>query len=406
MSVRLAVLGQPVIERDSLAISLPAKAVGLLTLLATHDEAQPRERVIEWLWPERDPEASRKNLRNTLWLVRRDLGTNVIDSRSIRLSLGADACADVRAFVAQGALDLYRGPFLDGMSFDDAPEFDQWVSVERDRWQSTFLTLLASAIADRREHRAWEAVAALAQRGLAQAPFDESLHRALMESLARLGRRTEALQHVEQVRAMLDRELGLELSHETLALRDAIMDDRLDVAESRQQSTSNGMLALALSASLSTLPTSPYEMVSPAQSLAQGWALALDHDSRDDACETFAALSDRRRVFDPEIAAQANLELAMMALADDDRDEAQRCLTAAQSETSTGVSFQRLCHGVAAVLDAAGGDEASTWFAREYLPGLLVAARCELVQLLARRGDLTPNVSAMMERFALRKISV
>jgi hypothetical protein len=38
----------------------------------------------------------------------------------------------------QGALELYRGEFMEGFSVEDAPEFELWLEAERARWRALF----------------------------------------------------------------------------------------------------------------------------------------------------------------------------------------------------------------------------------------------------------------------------
>ena len=136
MSVQLALLGQPQIFCDERSVVLPKKAVGLLAYLATHSEPQPRDQLIELLWPERDPVAGRKDMRNTLWVIRRALGNETVTSQAGRLALAAEVWVDVQVFTHLNRLDLYRGPFLDGLYVDDAPDFEQWMVSEQAHWQA------------------------------------------------------------------------------------------------------------------------------------------------------------------------------------------------------------------------------------------------------------------------------
>jgi hypothetical protein len=124
-------------------MALPRKAIGLLAYLATHQDPQPRDRLIELLWPERDPAAGRKDMRNTLWTVRQALGSEAIASESGSLALGKDTWVDVHEFARGASPDLYRGPFLDALYFDDAPDFEQWLANEQTHWQERYQTLCA-----------------------------------------------------------------------------------------------------------------------------------------------------------------------------------------------------------------------------------------------------------------------
>ncbi len=66
-AIHLGFLGVLSMRRDDRPIELRrAKSAALLLYLAVARVAQPRERVLDLLWPESLPQAARKNMRNTL----------------------------------------------------------------------------------------------------------------------------------------------------------------------------------------------------------------------------------------------------------------------------------------------------------------------------------------------------
>lgn len=245
---RLYFFGPPRCERDGQPVDLPAKAIGLLGYLALAETAAPRERLLGLFWGESAEEAARKNLRNTLWAIRRALGEEALLADGDRLALGAAVWADVRQFeqahkaldrraapvpptLAQlrAAADLYTGPFLDGLALVEAPEFELWLTAERERLAQAVLALWAAEIAAHAQMGDWRSVAARARRVLAHDSLQEPAVRALMEAQARLGARSEALHQYDVLRSILARELGVEPLPETEALRAAILAGAFDV---------------------------------------------------------------------------------------------------------------------------------------------------------------------------------
>src|SRR5690349_5569744 len=141
----LYLLGPPHFEHDGHPVDLPpAKAMGLLAYLALTPGPQPREAILALLWPESYAEAARKNLRNTLWAVRKALGDDVLDAGDDRLALADSAWVDVREFERRGDPILYGGLLLDGLGFGDAPDFDLWLGSERERLEQQYLRALAA----------------------------------------------------------------------------------------------------------------------------------------------------------------------------------------------------------------------------------------------------------------------
>src|SRR5690242_19401294 len=141
MSLRVHFLGQPHFERDDTLIEFTAtKAIALLAFLVVSHGPQPRDRILAMLWPDSAGDAARKNLRNTLWLIRRALGDDVVNGEGDRVTLAESAWNDVRELERLADnLDLIEampanwtmGIFLDGFSLADASDFEIWQTAER-----------------------------------------------------------------------------------------------------------------------------------------------------------------------------------------------------------------------------------------------------------------------------------
>lgn len=242
-AIQLRFLGPPQLARDERPVALSsAKAVALLAYLAMARRPQSRERLLGLLWATSATEAAQKNLRNTLWAIRKALGEDVLSAQDDHLALGDAVWADVREFEAlaegqepaeailrrqEAVLTLYRGPFLDGLTLTDAPEFENWLALESERLAQLYLRTLARLVSAYREQANWQEVIALARRALAHDNLQEPMHRALMEAHARLGERAEALRQYDALRTTLAQTLGVDPLPETEALRAAIIGGEL-----------------------------------------------------------------------------------------------------------------------------------------------------------------------------------
>lgn len=249
---QLILLGQPRVLRGGQPVALnTAKAIALLAYLALTGTPQRREHILALLWPESSAEAARKNLRNTLWTIRTTLGPDLLHAAD-RLALRVEVAVDVRRFeqaIAPRAglnstsdpaaresietgLALYAGPLLDGLTLTDAPEFELWLSGERERLSQLHIRALQTLVDLQRRARQWSQMLGTARRALAHDPLQEPLYRALMEAHARLGQRPEALRQYETLRALLDHELGVEPLPATEELRAAIVSGEIGPAPS------------------------------------------------------------------------------------------------------------------------------------------------------------------------------
>ncbi len=237
-------------ERVLSVLSQPTR-LALLTYLAVAEPRGPhrRDTVTFLLWPDREDARARRALRQTLHLLRRSLGREVLTGfggDSVGLAAGALRCDAVTFDEAldQGrpaeALDLYGGPFLKGFHLPDTREFEAWVEGERRR------------LGRRAKEAAWELVDGSsnedpdkamdwARRAIELDPYDESGWRRLFALMERGGDRAGAVRAYERLAARLEAELGMEPSAETRTAVENIRGSRQhhrDSSEAEQASPS------------------------------------------------------------------------------------------------------------------------------------------------------------------------
>jgi DNA-binding SARP family transcriptional activator/TolB-like protein len=230
--MRLELLGGFNLRAPSLPCQdiISQKCLGLLSIIAVSPGlSASRDRLAGLLWSNSDNSLARNSLRQTLAGLRRSLGdrnAEILECGRIVIRLN-DACAqcDVADFVQciragehDRAVELYKGPFLDGIFIRD-PAFEDWSAEERRRLAGMYLealeALLHSETGARRVH--------LARRLVNADPLRESAHHLLIDALARLGERDEALRQVRTLEDVLRQELGVGLSPETAAIKQALL---------------------------------------------------------------------------------------------------------------------------------------------------------------------------------------
>ncbi|CAN5883279.1 hypothetical protein BH11GEM1_BH11GEM1_08820 [soil metagenome] len=205
--LRLLTLGGLSLSDEGTPVTGAASQRSRLALLAVLATAGPagvaRDKLLALLWPESDDERARHALKQGVYALRRDLGTENAIVGTATLSLDSSVVAsDVREFddaIARGddgaATALYAGPFLDGVFVKAAPEFDQWAASERARLERGHLDaigrLARSADASGDTHAAvqwW-------RRAAAAEPLSGRVALSLMRALANAGDVSAAIQH-------------------------------------------------------------------------------------------------------------------------------------------------------------------------------------------------------------------
>jgi len=235
--IKLLLLGPAELGLNGQPVDLKsAKAMALLAYLAVTGGPQSRDHLVDLLWPDSLPEAARKNLRNTLWHIRKQLGDDVFTADADWIALAPAVELDLREFeqarpTLPAALNLYRGPLLDGVAVADAPDFELWLATERERLGQLYLRQLETHLAAQRANGDWPGMLATARRALAADNLQEPMHRAVMEAHARLGERADALRQFDALKNTLAQELGVSPLPETERLRAAIINGSLPQPE-------------------------------------------------------------------------------------------------------------------------------------------------------------------------------
>ncbi len=226
------------------------KDEALLAYLAVEtDRPHRRDALAELLWPERPEGVARASLRQALSEVRRAVGSDhLLTTRAtVRFNTASRHWVDVAVYRAhlqatrnhadddpatcpicmghlQQAVALYRGDFLADLVLDDSREFQEWLTLQRERLFRQQVDALHRLTLYRRALRDLERARRYARRWVELDPWSERAHRELMAVLALSGERRAALDQYESCRRILAEELSEEPAPQTVMLHEQILD--------------------------------------------------------------------------------------------------------------------------------------------------------------------------------------
>lgn len=192
------------------------KALALLAYLAFEQRPVPRSELAALLWPETPEEQSRASLRQELSRLGGVLGPGVLHSGVQNVALHDDLEVDLWRYRAAlhmddltAAVQLYQGPFLQGLFLREAAPFETWQETTRAELQQSYLEAL-SQLASREEARG-NLLQALAYRrqAIAADPLAEGQYLAAMELSERTGDRAGAIRLYQALERVLQEELGV-----------------------------------------------------------------------------------------------------------------------------------------------------------------------------------------------------
>jgi predicted ATPase/DNA-binding SARP family transcriptional activator len=234
--LRVRILGGAVVEFGESALTAAdwgyAKPRELMFLLVS-SPPMTKDQIAAALWPD----LSRQQLGNALHTALRELrralgdaGWVVYGNGHYRFDRARPHECDVTEFEdallaarrarpaeaalphLQRAIGAYGGDFLDG-----APA-GEWALVRRDELRRAFESALLAAGRLQTAAGRHQAAATVFRRAVAHEPLNETAHRELMSSWARLGETARAVRHYEELTELLREQVGVPPAPETTAL--------------------------------------------------------------------------------------------------------------------------------------------------------------------------------------------
>ncbi len=221
----------------------------LAYLLVESQSAHPREALAELLWPDQPPDSALHNLRQALSTLRKALGDDaaadpaqaflILQKDTIQWNAAADARVDVYEFQQlaaaapnpggrlpirrlRRAFGLYTAPFLEHFTLPDSSAWEEWALLTREVYNQQAIQAFNRLMEYHERRQEYDQAALLAAHLLKLAPWDETLHAALMRLHALQGNWSAALAQYAACRRYLKAELDVEPAPATTALFESI----------------------------------------------------------------------------------------------------------------------------------------------------------------------------------------
>lgn len=253
-NIEIRLLGGFEVRRGALPVEgFESKKVRALFayLLLNRDQGISRDRLAGLLWPEESDDSSRQNLRQAVYNLRSTLAGAaraeeliLANQQEVRFNPKADVWLDTAEFEAAAwsgisgrgeaaakalatAGQLYRGDLLAGFYVKDSDLFEDWLGAERERYRETAAGAARTLMALYEGRADWNNGIRAARKLAEIDPLNEEAYRNVMRFYALSGRRGRALAQYEELKRLLDTELGVEPAAETVALHRALLSQEV-----------------------------------------------------------------------------------------------------------------------------------------------------------------------------------
>lgn len=257
----LSLLGPFVVSwREEPVTRFPTDKVRALLAYLAMEAERPfwRASLAALLWPDWPEDIARRNLRQNLYRLKQlldSLDTGLSDRlltiswQSVQLNrewikldvtefqkrvTAVETHSHRQLHTCQTCLDnlaqaasLTRGDLLAGFSLPDAPLFDEWLTIQRERHHYQTLQILYNLAAAYERRGEYEQAYKYAVQQITLDPWREEAHRQAMRALAQQGQRNQALAQYADCCRLLETELGLSPTAETTNLYEQIRSGSL-----------------------------------------------------------------------------------------------------------------------------------------------------------------------------------
>lgn len=229
------------------ALTKNTKGCALLTYLIVTGEPQSREAVADLLWESVSTAQSLRNLRVLLTRIRpyipelqttrKTLTFQPNQTLSIDLITLLEALKSEDSNTLEAGLRLYTGDLLAGFHLEDAPRFNEWLLLTRERLRVQVLAAFDHICDEFAEQKQWDRGIEIARCWLAVDDLDERAYRWLMIHLTGMGQLTQALQQYDICSQRLQQELAVEPEPATVALAKHVAQLKADKEENLARRT-------------------------------------------------------------------------------------------------------------------------------------------------------------------------
>jgi len=209
-ALQITLLGTPTvyIGENPIFQESHTKAQALLYYLVTSGRTHYRNELASLFWPDVPDVQALKNLRNILPVLRARIGEHLLVTRhtvtfnrytSYRLdvemfeSLLGVAPSQANTDALWEAAALYNDDFLNGFYVRNAPLFEEWMLLKRQRLRDLFIDVLQTLATRHLQQQDCHAVLKATRRLLSMAPWHENGHQQQMQALVGLGQPSAAL---------------------------------------------------------------------------------------------------------------------------------------------------------------------------------------------------------------------
>lgn len=209
--ISFKLLQMPMILLDGQQVLLPFKKAEALLYCLALKKTISREQAANLLWDTDDSQIAKKNLRHTLYTIKRVFDIELIVSPKkhlLTLNTELEYDIDYDHFMKTHDFSLYDGELLQGFSLKNADAFENWLEMERNEFREYYLHQLYDTMSQAMERDVSE-TEMLFNRYIKKDPLDERVYQLMMVCYQKNGLYYKGIKVYQNISKLLNAELRI-----------------------------------------------------------------------------------------------------------------------------------------------------------------------------------------------------
>lgn len=209
--ITFKLLQTPLILLDDKVVQLPFKKAEALLYCLAIKKNMTREQAAALLWDADDAQVSKKNLRHTLYTIKKAFDLEVIVSpKKPLLALNPEFTYDIDydRFLASDGLELYENELLQGFDLKNAEAFEEWLALERTSLKDSYLRRLYDRMLQTPQSNV-SAIESLFFRYTKEDPLEERIYLLMMECYQKNNLFHKGIKVYQNISKLLNNELRI-----------------------------------------------------------------------------------------------------------------------------------------------------------------------------------------------------
>lgn len=203
-------------------IKFPYNKVEALFIYLLINQRATRNHLASLLWSEKSDEVARKNLRNALYVIKKNTNIDIFSSSNNSvIAFDSDVVieTDVDAFThSEDNMDHYTGKFMKGFVIKDSEGFENWMLDTREDLQRIYQARVNDRLQKAKRNNDYEKVEYYSKIIIQEDEYNEEVYRSLIESYYYQGKFNQAIEAYDEIASKLYKELSVKPESETIKI--------------------------------------------------------------------------------------------------------------------------------------------------------------------------------------------